>query len=259
MAKGESKPLAKELFTAAAVHGEDGLGDLGDTYYPGLNRGLLSSRSATSVLAGLAKGRPGEVTIVATGPVTNVAKAIENEPEAMSEVKEIVVMGGAVDSIGNIPPLYAAEFNTYVDPDALDVLLRSGIPVTIIPTDVTHGVSLMRDMARETLTMVDNSAARFAFDCCQKYMDFTLEHDGVDGAYMHDPLAVASAIDPSLVTMVPRRLYVETREGLNRGMIVPFRNPKGGIENPNCRVAVEVDSERFLRMLLDRIGRVGKA
>ncbi len=252
--KGESAPLVKELYMAAAVHGEDGLGDLGDDYYPGLDWDLLSDTHAVQALADMAAEKPGEVTIVATGPVTNVALAIRQFPDKMSQAAEIVIMGGAVDAPGNIEPLFAAEFNTYVDPEALYVLLESGIPLTFVPTDATHGIGLMRSAAREWFVDKGGRAGRFAFDCCQFYMDFTQAQSGFDGTYMHDPMATAVVIDPSLMTDAPRRIHVEVKEGLTRGMTVPYRPPANvGIE-PNCRVASGVDGERFIEMLLSRIG-----
>ncbi len=255
--KGESAPLVKELYTAAAVHGEDGLGDLGDDYYPDLDSGLVSGRGAVEAMAEIVSGRAGEVTIVATGPVTNVARAIQDYPQEISKVREMVVMGGAVDEAGNIEPLYAAEFNTYVDPEALEVLLESGIRTTLVPTDATHGIPLMRSAAREWFVERGGRAGRFAYDCCQVFMEFTLEHDGFDGAYMHDPMATAVVIDPTLMTAAPRRLHVETREGLTRGMTAPYRAPGSEQSHPNCRVASRVDGERFLEMLLSRVGGLG--
>ena len=252
--KGESAPLVKELYTAAAVHGEDGLGDLGDDYYPDLDYGLLSEKHAVEALADMVAERPGEITIVATGPVTNVARAIRQFPDKMSQAGEIVIMGGAVDAAGNIEPLYAAEFNTYVDPEALDVLLESGIPLTLVPTDATHGIGLMRSDAREWFVEKGGRAGRFAYDCCQFFMDFTLSQSGFDGAYMHDPMATAVVIDPTLMTDAPRRLYVELKEGPTMGMTIPYRPPANVTVEPNCRVASHVQGDRFIEMLLSRVG-----
>ena len=252
--KGESAPLVKELYTAAAVHGEDGLGDLGDDYYPELDQGLLSDKHAVPALADMVAERPGEVTIVATGPVTNVARAIQQFPDKMSQAGEIVIMGGAVDAAGNIEPLYAAEFNTYVDPEALDVLLESGIALTLVPTDATHGIGLMRNAAREWFVERGGRAGRFAYDCCQFYMDFTQARSGFDGTYMHDPMATAVVIDPTLMTDAPRRLYVEVKEGPTMGMTVPYRPPANVELEPNCRVASHVEGDRFIEMLLSRVG-----
>ena len=255
--KGESAPLVKELYTAAAVHGEDGLGDLGDDYYPDLDWGLLSDKRAVEAMAEMVAGRPGEVTVVATGPLTNVARAIQEFPEKMAQAVEIVNMGGAVDAAGNIEPMYAAEFNTYVDPEALDVVLESGIAFTLVPTDATHGIGLMRSAAREWFVDKGGRAGQFAFDCCQFYMDFTQAQSGFDGTYMHDPMATAVVIDPSLMTAAPRRVYVEVREGLTRGMTVPYRLPGDKQPEPNCRVASRVEGERFIEMLLSRVGGLG--
>lgn len=252
--KGESTPLVKELYMAAAVHGEDGLGDLGDDYYPDPDKSLLSEKHAVKALPDIVAQRPGQVTIVATGPVTNVARAIRQSPDKMARTAEIVIMGGAVDAPGNIEPLYAAEFNTYVDPEALDVLLQSRIPLTFVPTDATHGIGLMRSQAREWFVEKGGRAGRFAYDCCQFYMDFTQTNSGFDGTYMHDPMATAVVIDPSLMTAAPRRIHVEVKEGLTRGMTVPYRPPANVEVGPNCRVASHVDGERFIEMLLSRVG-----
>ena len=254
--KGESAPLVKELYMAAAVHGEDGLGDLGDDYYPALDWGLVSEMGAVEAMAEMVAGRPGEVTIVATGPLTNVARAIQEFPEKMAQAGEIVNMGGAVDAAGNIEPIYAAEFNTYVDPESLDVILESSIAFTLVPTDATHGIGLMRSAAKEWFVERGGRAGRFAYDCCQFYMDFTQAQSGFDGTYMHDPMATAVVIDPSLMTAAPRRIYVEVREGLTRGMTVPYRLPGGAQPEPNCRVASRVEGERFIEMLLSRVGRL---
>lgn len=252
--KGESAPLVKELYTAAAVHGEDGLGDLGDDYYPDIDWTLLSNKGAVEAMADLVADRPGKVTVVATGPVTNVARAIQDFPDKMVQTGEIVIMGGAVDAAGNIEPLYAAEFNTYVDPEALDVLLESGIPLTLVPTDATHGIGLMRSAAREWFVDKGGRGGRFAYDCCQFYMDFTQEQSGFDGTYMHDPMATAVVIDPTLMTDAPRRVHVDVSDGLTRGMTVPYRPPANVEVEPNCRVTSYVEGDRFIEMLLSRVG-----
>ena len=253
VARGEEKPLRKELNTATSVHGEDGLGDLGDDYYPSLNRELVTAKPAVELLPELVAGMPGQVTIVATGPITNVAKAIETAPDAMSRTREVVVMGGAIHEPGNVPPLDVAEFNTYVDPDALRTVLEFGVPVTLVPLDVTQKVRLMRNHAKEALAGCSGVVPRFIYGCAQKYMDFHRRTDGLDGAYMHDPLAVGLVIDFSLVKTDPYRIYVETREGLTQGMTVPYRHPGKAEELPNCRAGVSVEAERFLRMFLERI------
>ncbi len=250
VARGEERPLIEDPYSAESVHGDDGLGDLGDDYYPPLDCELISSKSAVELLPEMVASKPGEVTIVATGPLTNVAKAIQVDPAAMAQGKEIIVMGGAVEEQGNVNPLCVAEFNVYVDPDALEVALGFSVPVTLVPLDVTHQVPLLREVARRRLAGSVNQVSRFVFDCAQKYMDSNMKESAMDGAYLHDPLAVGVAIDPSMVTTQQRQIYVETKEGLTRGMTIPYRSPG---EEANCRVATSVRAKSFLEMFLNRV------
>jgi len=141
IARGEDKPLEKEPFEVPSVHGNDGLGDLGDNYFPPLNWSLLSKKNAVDLICEVVSQNPGEITIIATGPLTNVARAIQKDPISMSQAKEIIFMGGAVNVAGNIPP-GAAEFNAYVDPHAMEIVLNFCVPVTMVPLDVTHQVKL---------------------------------------------------------------------------------------------------------------------
>ncbi|MFQ5934530.1 MAG: nucleoside hydrolase, partial [Dehalococcoidia bacterium] len=207
VARGEERPLKKEPHLATSVHGHDGLGDLGDDYYPPLNWDLVSSKPAVEVVPELLKRESGQITVVATGPLTNIARAIETAPTAMAQAKEIVIMGGAVNQSGNIPPLGVAEFNIYVDPDALEVVLGFTVPVTLVPLDVTHKVRLMRRRAHKELATPSGAVPRFVVHCSKKYMDFHRDEGGFDGAYLHDPLAVGVVIDPSLVKTEPMHLY----------------------------------------------------
>ena len=250
VARGEETPLAKEPYSAESVHGDDGLGDLGDDYYPSLDWGQVSPKPAIEFLLEMVASKPGEISIVATGPLTNIAKAIQMNPTAMAQAKAIIVMGGAVEVPGNIDPLDVAEFNVYVDPDALEVVLGFSVPVTLVPLDVTHKVPLMREVARQRLAGSSKPVSRFVFDCTQKYMDSNLKESSMDGAYLHDPLTVGVAIDPSLVRTEPRRIYMETKEGLTRGMTVPYKDSS---EEANCLVAMSVRAENFLEMFLGRI------
>ncbi len=255
VAAGEDRPLVKPPFSAPSVHGEDGLGDLGNAYYPDIEQIKLEEKKAVDLILDLIVRYPDEVTLIPVGPLTNIARAILKDPRTMRRVKEIILMGGAVTVPGNIPP-GAAEFNLYVDPHAAEVVLNFGLPVTMVPLDVTHQVKLTRELARRELSSAQDKAARFIWDACQKYMDFYRDDQGYDGCYLHDPLAVGVAIDPSFIMTEEMRIYVETEGKVTAGMTLPFRHPTkdpAKIDRPNVQVATRVEAERFLNFFLLRV------
>ncbi len=252
VARGEERPLKKEPFSAPSVHGNDGLGDLGDDYYPKLNWSLLSERNAVDLISQIISKTPQEISIVATGPLTNIARAIQKDPISMAKAKEIIFMGGAVNVPGNIPP-GTAEFNAYVDPHAVDVVLNFCVPVIMVPLDVTHQVKFMRERAQKELGGLNARIPKFILDSTCKYMDFYRDDQGHDGCYLHDPLAVGVAIDPSFVEMEEMKIYVETEGKVTSGMTMPFRHPKKIKDPPNCRVCTKVKSEEFLEFFLRRM------
>ena len=254
--RGEASPLVKEPFNASNVHGNDGLGDLGDDYYPSLNWNLVSNKPAPAFMAELIDNHPGEITIIATGPMTNVARALEKFPNAISKVKEIVIMGGAIRVPGNIPPLKVSEFNVFADPDAFKLVIESDLPIKIIPLDITQKVGLTRKRANEAFEKLDSRIARFILECSKKYMDFHKERNGFDGAYFHDALAVGSVIDPGLISIETVALYVETCEGPKQGMTTPFDTKKGSETQFCCSAGHKVDAEGFLSMFLGRVQRL---
>jgi len=249
VARGESRPLVKEPLSIPSIHGHDGLGDLGEDYYPPLNWSLLAERNGVDTILELVSENPAEITIVATGPLTNVARAIQKDPLTMTKVKEIVFMGGAVRVPGNIPP-GAAEFNAYTDPHALEQVLNFCVPVIMVPLDVTHQVKLSRDRAQRELGGSEDVVSRFLLDVTRHYMEFYQDQVGFAGCYLHDPLAIGVAIDPSFVEMEELRIYVETEGKISSGMTLPFRLPGKRQEPPNCRVCTRVEADRFLEFFL---------
>ncbi len=181
VARGEDRPLVKEPVYADFVHGFDGLGDLGDDYYPPLDWGLVSSQPATELMPRLIEQHPGEVTIIGVGPLTNIARAIQSEPVAMSKAKGIVVMAGAIHEMGVMPPLRIADFNTYVDPEALEIVLGFTVPVTLVAVDATYQACVSRKQMEE-LGMAENAVPRFIAESSRMYMDIGKEEEGFDGA-----------------------------------------------------------------------------
>jgi len=250
--RGEDRPLKKEPFGVPSVHGNDGLGDLGDDYYSPLNWSFLSETNAVHLILEIVSKNPGEITIIATSPLTNIARAIQKDPVSMAKAKEIIFMGGAVNVPGNIPP-GAAEFNAFVDPHAVEVVLDFCLPVTMVPLDVTHEVKFTREIAQDELGSLKDRFPKFILDATRKYMDFYRDDQGYDGCYLHDPLAIGVAIDPSFVKTEEMKIYVETEGKITSGMTLPFRHPKKMKDPPNCRICTEVRATNFLDFFLKRI------
>jgi inosine-uridine nucleoside N-ribohydrolase len=190
--------------------------------------------------------RPG-VVLVPTGPLTNVALLLERHPDVKGRLERIAWMGGAIGE-GNVTP--AAEFNAFVDPEAAAVVFGSGIEVTMIGLDVTHKALFTRahaDRVRGTGT-----AGRAVAELSDFFQRFHESRYGFDGSPIHDALAVAVVIDPSLVETVECNVSIETASELCDGRTVVDRWHVTDLP-PNAKVAVDVDAERFLELLVERI------
>ncbi|EJW19452.1 nucleoside hydrolase [Paenibacillus alvei] len=235
---GANEPLMRSTFFEHAVHGNDGLGGaLSDTSPPELEEGLLH---AAQFIIEEAKKRPGELTLLMTAPLTNLAIALRACPELPQLVKRVVVMGGAVQTFGNVTPV--AEYNIYVDPEAAKMVLHAGFDLTLVGLDVTRQ-ALLRP---EHLEKLDSTPlGGFVRTCTAQYMERYRMRNGVEACAMHDPLAAYIVIDTSVVKM--RRYYVdvETRSDLCDGQTVCDVQNRLGRE-PNANVCVEVDGETFM-------------
>jgi inosine-uridine nucleoside N-ribohydrolase len=229
---GAAGPLARPLTTATRYHGEDGLGDLGD--WPP-QPPPPASPSATEVIVDTTRRLGPRLTLVALGPLTNVAVAVDADPAAMAGLGRLVAMGGAVDVPGNVTP--SAEFNIHVDPEAAARVLAAGLPLDLVPLDATHQATLTRGELEAAL-------ARHPGPLATRVAALTQRAFRLDGAAMalHDPLAVAVALDPGLVTWEPARLQIGS-DGATRRAPGPA----------NCRVAMRVDRARFIATFLDRL------
>jgi len=236
VAAGAAGPLARALTTATRYHGEDGLGDLAD--WPVVEP-VPTSPDAASVIVDAARRHGRDLTLVALGPLTNVALALKQDAAAVGRVGRVVVMGGAVDVPGNVTP--AAEFNMHVDPEAAHRVLAAGLPLELVPLDATRQAVLPRAGMRAALGRSPGPlAARI-----QAFSErgFRIAHaEGEQGMTLHDPLAVAVALDPSLAKWETVRLAVG-----------PDGETLRASGAPNCRVAKAVDTDRFIRLFLDRL------
>jgi purine nucleosidase/pyrimidine-specific ribonucleoside hydrolase len=236
VAAGASGPLARALTTATRYHGEDGLGDLPD--WPEVER-LPGSPGAVEVILDAARRHERDLTIVALGPLTNLALALKEDAGALGRVGRIVVMGGAVDVPGNVTP--TAEFNMFVDPEAAHRVLAAGLSLEVVPLDATRQAVLPRAGMRATLARTTGLLAARIQGFSER--GFRIAHgDGEQGMALHDPLAVGLAIDPSLGKWEAVRLAIGPD-----GETMRTSGP------PNCRVAKGVESDRFIRLFLDRL------
>jgi purine nucleosidase/pyrimidine-specific ribonucleoside hydrolase len=258
VARGAAAPLVGPLVTAAHFHGDDGLGNLGRLREPDGRPRYPDPSHVVEMLDGAdliletADRFAGRLVVVALGPLTNVALALRRDRGRLAQAARIVVMGGAVAVPGNVTP--AAEFNIHVDPEAASTVFASGLPIELVPLDVTRRVVLTTADLGAALASHRGPTARFIEDFTAHGFDFeTQEGDG--SMALHDPLAVGVALDPSLVTLKPLHVAVECEGRLTRGMTVADRRPHRAGPGPTCRAALDVDAPRFLRLFLERVCR----
>jgi purine nucleosidase len=261
VARGAARPLSGGYSPAGTVHGERGLGRAD----PPVAARLPSERSSARVIVERARELPGEILLIATGPLTNVAMALAEEPGLPGLLRGFAIMGGAFDHLGNVTP--SAEANIWWDPDAAATVFRafSGAPEAKLPIcaglDVTERVRMTHaDVEAVTAPAPGSAIGRLIRDAVPFYIEFYERWGDRHGAAMHDPLAVAIAIDPGLATLVPTRVEVETTGAWTRGTTVAdLRNLRGtpwaGTWEPddNARVALDVDEAAFLERFFGRL------
>ena len=256
LAVGAAKPLVRKLVTAAHVHGQDGLGGLttirdarGDQLY-GEGDVCTTERDAITEIVRAAKHHGQQLTIVALGPLTNIALALAKSPRTMRGIGRLVIMGGAVAVPGNITP--SAEFNFYVDPDAADQVLKSGIRITLVPLDVTSRVRLSKAFIREHL---GGSSHRRARAIRQMTRDLVSGAQHKSGMCMHDPLAVAVVLKPALVSCQRLPVRVETQGKHTLGASIADRRGGSGKGDNRARVevALSVDAAAAMALFAERV------
>jgi len=262
--RGAEAPLKRSLVTAGHVHGQDGLGNLdrfvdrgGRLRYPEppppKPPSMIEARSAAEAILETVDRWGPELTVVALGPLTNLAAAAALDARRLARAGRVVVMGGAVTVAGNVTP--AAEFNFFVDPEAAAQVLEAGLAVELIPLDVTRRVVLAQAVLTERLRRCpDDRIARFILDFTLHGFAFGASQEG-GGIVLHDPLAMAVALDPSLVTFEPMSVEVECEGKLTRGLSLADRRaiPSHRKRVPSCRVAMDVDADAVLRLFLERL------
>lgn len=281
VAAGAKAPLVRRLVTAAYAHGENGLG--GAVFPEPKTRPV--AETAADFIRQIVSKYPGEVTLIPIGPLTNIATALTLDSELAAMVGGIVLMGGSLSG-GNITP--AAEFNIYVDPEAARIVFQSGIPITMVGLDATRKTSLTEDHVR-TLEGTQNSVSQAAAKIGRNAINHNREQGFLVGPNMHDSLAVAAFLDPSILKFKEYYVDVETTGELTAGETLGYSPSAGDLRRkpemekqaaamnmsirgsaptlastrtspvlrdkfvPNANVAVDVDSAKFFNFLIGRL------
>jgi purine nucleosidase len=249
IAAGAPGPLVGTLRTAAHVHGESGLegAELADPDVP------LAPEHAVDLMTQLLRDAAEPVTLVPTGPLTNVALLLRKHPELAGRVREIVLMGGSTH-VGNVEPL--GEFNIHVDPEAADVVFSSGLPVTMCGLNVTHQ-ALATEEVLERLRGLGTPLADTVVRLLGFFRDRYRDIWGLPAPPVHDPVAVARVIDPALVRCEEAHVAVELRGTHTRGATVCDRFGVRGF-TPNAQVAMELDADGFWELVVAAVARLGR-
>jgi len=245
IARGSDQPLKGKPIYAHSVHGKDGLGGAKIGRKEGQQWWQLFPGRAEELITEMARQYPDEITLIATAPLTNLALALQRDRGGMGKLKEIVIMGGAVRTKGNVIP--SAEFNIFSDPLAAKIVLESGLSITLVPLDVTHQVNLTPQWIEERVKPINNSFSKFVMEATG-YNLTTHRFRNMELIHLHDPLAVGVAIDPNLVKKEKLSISVETQEGEYFGKIMER------LGDSNINVCLTVDAKRFLELFVSRLG-----
>lgn len=246
---GCDAPMRRKLVTAENIHGKTGLDGpkMDEPTMP-----VQDQHAVDFIVETLRQEPAGTVTLCPIGPLTNIAKAFEKAPDIVERVQEIVLMGGAYFEVGNVTP--AAEFNIYVDPEAADIVFKSGIELTVMPLDVTHKV-LTTQARVDAFEALKTPVGRMVAAWTHFFERFDKEKYGSEGAPLHDPCTIAWLIDPTLFTGRKINVEIETQSELTLGMTVAdwWRVT----DRPaNAMFIGDVDADRFYALLTERLARL---
>lgn len=239
---GAKKPLKRELYTAEYVHGLDGLGDA-DLVHP---KALPQKGDAVDFILDTVKKYKNEIEIIALGPATNIAAAILRDSEAMKGVKRIFSMGTAGQGKGNVTE--AAEFNVYVDAESYDIMLKSGIPITVIGLDMCLGASSLTKDELEALSVLSD-LGEFVFKCTGKIVEHNLNKFSSHTADIPDAIAVACVLwEETVISKKDFYLECSVKNDLSYGGVALLNS-----DTPNATVITEFDSALFKEMLFETL------
>jgi purine nucleosidase len=247
---GSDRPMERELVTAENVHGRTGIDGV-EIHEPSIP--LQDRHAVDFIIESLLESDDEAITLVPTGPLTNIGLAIDREPRILPKIREIVLMGGASREGGNTTP--SAEFNIFVDPQAADVVLRCGRPLVIAGLDVTHQVLVNTDCI-DRLRAMNSKVATATLGMLEFFNRHDSEKYGTEGAPLHDPCTIAYLLQPELFQGKLCNVTVETASELTMGhTAVDFWAVSG--RQPNAIWLHQVDSVGFFDLLLKQLGRYG--
>jgi len=242
-------PMVRRLVTAEHVHGPTGLDGI---VLPEPSKPLAKGHGVDFIIDTLMNHEPGSITLCTLGPLTNVAMALAKAPEIASRVSEIVMMGGAYFEVGNVTP--TAEFNIYVDPEAADVVMRSGIPLVMAPLDLTHQM-LSTKPRLDALAALGNKAGTGVAGMLSFSERFDLQKYASQGAPLHDPCVIAWLLKPEIFSGRTINVSIETTSALTLGMTVAdwwqiTQRPR------NVHFLRNGDADAFYALITERLARL---
>ncbi|SMG12912.1 uridine-preferring nucleoside hydrolase UriH [Agreia pratensis] len=249
-AAGCPRPLVRTIEVAPDIHGESGMDG---PELPESTRELDGRHAVDLIIDTIMASEPGEITLVPTGGLTNIALAARKEPRIVSRVREVVLMGGGFH-VGNWSA--TAEFNIIIDPEAAHIVFNESWPLTMVGLDLTHQALATPDV-RARIDAIDTTPSRFVGELLDFFASTYLEAQGFAHPPVHDPCAVAYVIDPSVMTVRKTPLDVELAGTLTLGMTVAdFRSPAP--DDCTTQVAVDLDTDKFWALIEDALRRIGE-
>jgi purine nucleosidase len=246
---GCDAPMTRPLVTAEHVHGKTGL-DGPELWEPEIP---LQPQHAVDFIIDTLRAEPaGSVTLCPLGPLSNIGTAFARAPDIVDRVAEIVLMGGAYFEVGNITP--AAEFNIYVDPEAAEIVFKSGMKLTVMPLDVTHKALVTRPRLN-AFAALGTRTGTFTAEMLDFFERFDIEKYGSEGGPLHDPTVIAYLLAPELFSGRLVNVEIETQSDLTRGMTVA---DWWGVttRTPNAMFIGDVDADGFFSLLTERLARL---
>ena len=243
---GCDKPMRHELITAENVHGKTGIDGV-EIYEPAMP--LQEPHAVDFIIETLLEAEDNSVTLVPTGPLTNIGQAISRQADILPKVREIVMMGGAMREGGNTTP--CAEFNILEDPDAAHIVMHCGRPLTIVPLDVTHQ-ALVSQKRIDQLRQLGTRVGTAVVGMMEFFNRFDTEKYGSEGAPLHDPCTIAYLLKPDLFTGKMCNVEIETESPLTLGhTAVDFWGVTDRV--PNANWLYQVDADGFFALLIERL------